>query len=91
MNLVEALNKLGTNLTGATVAGKNEQEALNAIATALKGSTVAATNPVDAIDEIAGAIYGKSLVTLEEKSVTANGTYTPSSGKAYSKVVVAVE
>ena len=88
MNLVEALNKFGTNLTGATVAGKNEQEALNAIATSLKGSTVAATNWVEAIDEIADAVYGKSVVTLEDKNITAEGTFTPSSGKAWKKVVV---
>ena len=34
---------------------------------------------------------GKTYVELEEKEVTANGTYTAETGKAYSKVTVTVE
>lgn len=33
----------------------------------------------------------KTYVELEEKSITANGTYTAETGKAFSKVTVTVE
>lgn len=91
MNLTQAINDFGTKLTGATIAGKNEQEALNKIATALSGSSCNATNWAEAFIAMGAAVNGKSVVTLEEKSITAEGTFTPSSGKAWSKVVVDIE
>lgn len=90
VNLTEALNEFGTKLCGTTIAGTNEQDALNKIAASLSGNTVNYVNWNEALLAMANAINGKSLVTLEEKSVTANGTYTPSSGKAFSKVTVNV-
>ena len=91
MNLTQAINDFGTKLTGATIAGRNEQEALNKIATALSGSTCDATNWADAFVAMGAAVNGKSVVTLETKNITSNDTYNAASGKAWNKVVVAVE
>lgn len=88
MNLVEALNEFGTKLTGGTIAGKNEQDALNKIAASLSGNAVNYVNWSEAFLAMAAAVDGKSIVTLEDKSITAEGTFTPAAGKAWKKVVV---
>lgn len=88
MNLTEALNFMGTKLCNATIAGTNEQDALNKIAASLSGSAVNYDNWNAAIIAIGNAVNGKSIVTLEDKTITAEGTFTPSSGKAWKKVVV---
>lgn len=84
-DLYVALGGTGTDYTAVTI-----PEALNSIGALLGSSAVNQLTP-DCIEAIATAITGKSVVTLEEKNVTANGTYTAASGKAYSKVKVEVE
>lgn len=77
-------NKLASKITGETVNASTTKGALEAISGKKAGSIA------QAINDIAQGDIPSGDVTVEELSVTENGTYTAPEGKAYSPVNVNV-
>jgi hypothetical protein len=81
----EEANKLASKIKGETVNADTTKGALEAISGKSAGSIAQAIN-----DIAQGDIPGGGDVTVEELTVTENGTYTAPKGKAYSPVNVNV-
>ena len=80
----EAANQIESKITGKTVNAFTTKGALEAIS-GKKSSTIA-----EALETISQGVIPSGDVTVEELTVTENGTYTAPEGKAYSPVSVTV-